>query len=78
MRKSGYASVEMTKGRAALPEREQLLNKSRRVGDDRVHEFYALASELIGRLPESPLADIVRRSVMHGMQQVSNYSENES
>ena len=40
--------------------------------------FYALAADLMGRLPASPYADIVRRGVMNGMQRVSNCSENES
>jgi hypothetical protein len=40
--------------------------------------FYALAADLIGCLPESPLADLVRRGVMNGMQRISNCSENES
>jgi tetratricopeptide (TPR) repeat protein len=41
-------------------------------------KFYALAADLIGSLPESPLADLVRRGVMNGMQRTSNRPENES
>jgi hypothetical protein len=40
--------------------------------------FYALAADLVGSLPQSPYADIVRRGVMNGMQRISNCSENES
>jgi hypothetical protein len=39
--------------------------------------FFALAADLIGGLPESPLASMVRRGVMNGMQRISNCSENE-
>jgi hypothetical protein len=40
--------------------------------------FYALAADRIGCLPESPLADTVRRGVMNGMKRTANFSENES
>jgi hypothetical protein len=40
--------------------------------------FYALAADRVGGLPESPLADTVRRGVMNGMKRTANFSENES
>ncbi len=40
--------------------------------------FYALAADRIDRLPESPLANIVRGGVMNGMLRTANFSENES
>ncbi len=39
--------------------------------------FYALAADRIGCLPESALADMVRRGVMNGMERTANCSENE-
>jgi hypothetical protein len=39
--------------------------------------FYALAADLIGCLPESPLSNMVRRGVMNGIQRISTRSENE-
>jgi hypothetical protein len=40
--------------------------------------FYALAADRMGCLPESPLADMVRRGVMNGMQRTASYSDTES
>jgi hypothetical protein len=37
--------------------------------------FFALAADLMGSLPESPLASMVRSGVMSGMQRTSNCSE---
>jgi len=73
-----WAEVEGGVGMRVARLLEVVFKQMDRVVEEEAIGFYALAADRIGCLPESPLADTVRRGVMNGMKRTANFSENES